>query len=185
MDDDECGAVGGMIGRGNRSTRKDPAPVPFCPPQIPHDLTGAGTRATAVGRRLLTAWATARRAVLLQTLRAAQVNNTYCTFYRTWRFIPAFRRAPVINVSHINSIHTQLPISSGFTLILSSAVPELRWLVAGFPQRRSGFDHGSGHVTWDLWWTKWHWARFSPSTSVSLANHSTHPLLHTHHHPSS
>jgi hypothetical protein len=27
---------------------------------------------------------------------------------------------------------------------------------------------------WDLWWTKWHWGRFSPSTSVSHANsHST------------
>jgi hypothetical protein len=39
-DDDECGAVGGMrIGMGNRSTRKKFAPVPFCPPQIPHDLT--------------------------------------------------------------------------------------------------------------------------------------------------
>jgi hypothetical protein len=26
----------------------------------------------------------------------------------------------------------------------------------------------------DLWWTKWHWGRFSPSTSVSSANsHST------------
>jgi hypothetical protein len=37
--DDECGAFGGMrIGRGNRSTRKKPAPVPLCPPQIPHDL---------------------------------------------------------------------------------------------------------------------------------------------------
>jgi hypothetical protein len=23
---------------------------------------------------------------------------------------------------------------------------------------------------WDLWWTKWHWGRFSPSTSVSPAN---------------
>jgi hypothetical protein len=38
IDDDECGAVGGMrIGRGNRSTRRKPAPVPLCPPQIPHD----------------------------------------------------------------------------------------------------------------------------------------------------
>jgi hypothetical protein len=27
------------IGRGNRSTRGKPAPVPLCPPQIPHDLT--------------------------------------------------------------------------------------------------------------------------------------------------
>jgi hypothetical protein len=27
---------------------------------------------------------------------------------------------------------------------------------------------------WDLWWTKWRWSRFSPSTSVSPANlHST------------
>jgi hypothetical protein len=23
---------------------------------------------------------------------------------------------------------------------------------------------------WDLWWTKWYWGRFSPSTSVSPAN---------------
>jgi hypothetical protein len=38
-DGDECGAVGGMrIGRGNESTRRKPAPVPLCPPQIPHDL---------------------------------------------------------------------------------------------------------------------------------------------------
>jgi hypothetical protein len=25
---------------------------------------------------------------------------------------------------------------------------------------------------WDLWWTKWHWGRFSPSTSVSPAKFS-------------
>jgi hypothetical protein len=31
-----------------------------------------------------------------------------------------------------------------------------------------------GLVMWDLWWTKWRWGRFSPSTSVSPANlHST------------
>jgi hypothetical protein len=39
MIDDDYGALGGMrIGRGNRSTRRKPAPVPLCPPQIPHDL---------------------------------------------------------------------------------------------------------------------------------------------------
>jgi hypothetical protein len=39
MIDDDYGAVGGMrIGRGNLSTRRKPAPVPLCPPQIPHDL---------------------------------------------------------------------------------------------------------------------------------------------------
>jgi hypothetical protein len=39
MVDDECGAVDGMkIDRGNRSTRRKPAPVSLSPPQIPHDL---------------------------------------------------------------------------------------------------------------------------------------------------
>jgi hypothetical protein len=32
----------------------------------------------------------------------------------------------------------------------------------------SGFEPGSGK--WDLWWTKWRWGTFSPSTSVSPAN---------------
>jgi hypothetical protein len=31
---------GMMIVRGNRSTRRKPALVPLCPPQIPLDLTG-------------------------------------------------------------------------------------------------------------------------------------------------
>jgi hypothetical protein len=41
-----------------------------------------------------------------------------------------------------------------------------------------------GQVMWDWWWTKWHWGRFSPSTSVSLAN-SFSAVFHTHHHLSS
>jgi hypothetical protein len=60
MVDDECVAVGGMrIGRGNQSTQRKPASVPLCPPQIPH-TTWPRTRAAAVGRRQLTAWAMAR-----------------------------------------------------------------------------------------------------------------------------
>jgi hypothetical protein len=36
--DGDCGEIGGIkIGRGNRSTRRKPAPAPLCPPQIPHD----------------------------------------------------------------------------------------------------------------------------------------------------
>jgi hypothetical protein len=51
-DDDDCGVIGGMrIGRGNHSARRKPAPVPLCPPQIPHDLTWAA----AVRSRRLTA----------------------------------------------------------------------------------------------------------------------------------
>jgi hypothetical protein len=36
--------VGRMSGRENQSTRKKPAPVAYCPAQIPHDLTWARTR---------------------------------------------------------------------------------------------------------------------------------------------
>jgi hypothetical protein len=52
----DYGAIGGMkIGKGNRSTRRKPAPVPLCPPQIPLDQTGDRTRAAAVGSQGLTA----------------------------------------------------------------------------------------------------------------------------------
>jgi hypothetical protein len=37
-------------------------------------------------------------------------------------------------------------------------------------RHRAGPDSNPDLVLWDLWWTKWHWGRFSPSTSVSLAN---------------
>jgi hypothetical protein len=37
-----------IIIRGNRSTRRKPAPVPFYPPQIPHDMTRARTRAVVL-----------------------------------------------------------------------------------------------------------------------------------------
>jgi hypothetical protein len=52
LDDDECGAVGGMSGSENRSTPRKPAPVSICPP---HDLTRARTRAAAMGSLRLTA----------------------------------------------------------------------------------------------------------------------------------
>jgi hypothetical protein len=36
--DGDCGEIGGIkTDRGNRSTRKKPAPEPLCPPQILHD----------------------------------------------------------------------------------------------------------------------------------------------------
>jgi hypothetical protein len=54
MDDDECGAIGGIAGRGNRSTRRKPAPVSLCSSQIPLDLTRARTRAATAGSQLLT-----------------------------------------------------------------------------------------------------------------------------------
>jgi hypothetical protein len=53
------GQIGGMmIGRGNRSTRRKPAPVPLCPPQTSH-AARTRTRVAAVGSQQLTAWGTA------------------------------------------------------------------------------------------------------------------------------
>jgi hypothetical protein len=46
--DDDDGEIGGMIGTGNRTSRKKPAPVPLCPPQTPH---AARTRTRAVADR--------------------------------------------------------------------------------------------------------------------------------------
>jgi hypothetical protein len=40
--DYDDGEVGGMmIGRGNRSSRRKPAPLPLCPPQTPHTCPAA------------------------------------------------------------------------------------------------------------------------------------------------
>jgi hypothetical protein len=56
IDDGDCGAVAGMkIGKGNRSNRRKPAPVPLCPPQIPHDLSRARIRDATLGSQRLTA----------------------------------------------------------------------------------------------------------------------------------
>jgi hypothetical protein len=39
--DYDDGEIGGMMmGRGNRSIRRKPAPAPLCPPQTPHALSG-------------------------------------------------------------------------------------------------------------------------------------------------
>jgi hypothetical protein len=56
IDDGDFGAVGGKkISRGNRSTRRKPAPVPLCPPQISHDQTRARAWAAVMGSQRLTA----------------------------------------------------------------------------------------------------------------------------------
>jgi hypothetical protein len=52
--DYDDGEIGGMIGRGNRSTRRKPALVPLCPPQNPNAVQ-TRTRAAAVGSQRLTA----------------------------------------------------------------------------------------------------------------------------------
>jgi hypothetical protein len=54
--DYDDGEFGGMkTGRGNRSSRRNPATAPLCPPEIPLDQTQDRTRAAAVGSQRLTA----------------------------------------------------------------------------------------------------------------------------------
>jgi hypothetical protein len=56
-------------------------------------------------------------------------------------------------------------------LLLGRAIAQAvsRWLPTAAVRGSS-----LGLVMWDLWWAKWRWGRFSPSTSVSPANfHST------------
>jgi hypothetical protein len=63
----------------------------------------------------------------------------------------------------------------------ANGIPERDISFVGFSisdkQLRIGSFEDSYHVggvLWDLWWTKWRWGRFSPSTSASPANlHST------------
>jgi hypothetical protein len=88
IDDDKCGAVGGMkIGRGSRSTQRKRASVSFCPPQIPHDLTLARTRAVAVGSRLVPIL-TAHRDNAAATL-ATVLENNYNHVLRRYATRPA------------------------------------------------------------------------------------------------
>jgi hypothetical protein len=53
LGDYDDGEIGGMIGRGNRSTWRKPAPVLLCPPQTPH-AARMRTWAAAVGSQQLT-----------------------------------------------------------------------------------------------------------------------------------
>jgi hypothetical protein len=46
------GEIGGMIGRGNRNTRRKLAPVPLCPPQTPN-VARTQTRSSALESQLL------------------------------------------------------------------------------------------------------------------------------------
>jgi hypothetical protein len=52
LGDYDDGGIGGMIGMGNRSTWRKPAPVPLCPPQTPH-AAQMRTRAAVVGSQRL------------------------------------------------------------------------------------------------------------------------------------
>jgi hypothetical protein len=64
--DYDNGEIGEMIGRGNRSTWRKPAPVLLCPPQTRH-AAQMQTWATAVGSQQLTTGAMAQPVDLVCT----------------------------------------------------------------------------------------------------------------------
>jgi hypothetical protein len=52
--DGDCAEIGGMkIGRGNRSTRRKPAPAPLCPPEPSEQSTQSQTESTQYSTRSL------------------------------------------------------------------------------------------------------------------------------------
>jgi hypothetical protein len=57
---DEYGAMVEWYLQGKPKYSEKTCPVPLCPPQTPHGLTPARTRASAVKGQRLTAWAMAR-----------------------------------------------------------------------------------------------------------------------------
>jgi hypothetical protein len=61
VDYDDCEQ---RIGRGNRSTRRAPAPMLLISPRIPRNSTWDRSRAAAVRIQLLTSWPMARRSPL-------------------------------------------------------------------------------------------------------------------------
>jgi hypothetical protein len=89
------GEIGGMIGRGNRCTRRKPATLPLCPPQTPH-AARTRTRAATVRSQRLTARATAR---------PAQPSSTNCIFLQNSVFtifhLPVMLPSLKANVSSI------------------------------------------------------------------------------------
>jgi hypothetical protein len=103
IDDDDYEAVGGMrIDRGYRSTRRKPAPVPLCPPQIPHDLTLDRTRAAAVGSQRLAALAMARPSQPVSEMASVQQKTQCVLWYAEFRSIvnvsPQWKNVPTIQI---------------------------------------------------------------------------------------
>jgi hypothetical protein len=87
----ERGTVAGMRnGRGNKSTRRIPAPLPFCPPQIPHDLNWARTRSAAVGSRQLPIWAMVMSCACVTRSGTLHRCNLCMTLYQPQSLLPIF-----------------------------------------------------------------------------------------------
>jgi hypothetical protein len=114
--DYDDGEIGGMIGRGNRSTRRKPAAVPLCPPQTPHAVR-TRTRTAAVGSQRLTASATARPSLRGCTNVTSSANKKFTSAHLNRQFVVISicgRGADPIRNSFLNPDFGQI-LSTAFT----------------------------------------------------------------------
>jgi hypothetical protein len=108
------------------------------------------------------------------------LKNILCVFYF---FVPKIRSNGLkfTAVIFCDAYFIDRVVSPNLLLFIAwtPSIPNETKLVSGgraIAQAVSRGDPGSspGQVMWDLWWTKWRWGGFSPSTLVSPANsHST------------
>jgi hypothetical protein len=116
--DGDCGEIDGMkIGRGNRSTRRKPAP-----PLIPHDQTRGWPRAAAVGSQPLTAWAMARPVtggqtychlhIFFRTISTTVCLNISDIFHIVFYFYCGMRELSRLPSGHVDTLASDVPQSS-------------------------------------------------------------------------
>jgi hypothetical protein len=158
----DCRAIGGLkIGRGNRSTRREPAPAPLFPPQIQHDQTRARTRAAAVGSYYSLLW-TYFQCVRFEVLTAVTMTNAVfwdvapCRYFVNWRFGGLYRlhlrgiknsRAIRSSETSVNKLSTQphipedgiLHTSSVFSLVVYTDRITQKFSAVKFPNQ--GMTH--------------------------------------------
>jgi hypothetical protein len=97
-----------VIGRRNWSTQRKSAPMPLCPPQIPHDQNWEWTQVMVGGNQQLTAWAVAWPILGCDTL---QCGRSLLTFWRNilpshwmptaWLALPLWRQR-YMSLGHIS-----------------------------------------------------------------------------------
>jgi hypothetical protein len=112
--------------------------VPLCPPQIPHILTQARTRASVVTGQQLTREPWHGRMIEVVNL---------VVWFTFW-----IDKCQSCNAWDAISTSSSLPSPASWD------VPWLRRLVSGLSQLKP--DFAPGQFVWDLWWTEWHWNRF-------------------------